>query len=148
MYKYANKLFILWVYINFYAFNSGNRNRWFDMVLMNISDPQTVKAMLNGKTDYVEAKQRKRPLKRGDILHFYYQLQPGKCCENCIVPFLDISYNDVPVNCPHAGICKHFTSFIGSVKITGVLPAKDDLYRFRFNKIIQQIDVRGSEQHG
>ena len=107
------------------------------MVSMSISNLESVKLMLNGKADYVERKQRKRPLKRGDILYFYYVVAVGKCCENCIVRYLDIEYQDIPVNCPHAGVCKHYTNFIGSTKITGVLLVVNNLHRFRFNKIIQ-----------
>jgi len=118
---------------------------------MNVSDLKSVKLMLNGKADFIVAKQRKRLLNNGDILHFYYQHHPGKCCENCITQYLDVEYSDVPVNCPHAGICKHFTNFIGSTKITGISPVTDILYRFRFNKIIQldrHIEVEQEGTHG
>ena len=92
------------------------------MVLMNFSEPDHVKKLLDGDKQQTTRPQRKNPLGIGDTLHCWYMSRVRKGCINCIQTEPTVCKYGVMGDSDYIpGIkCNQHTNFFGTATVTTI----------------------------
>ena len=104
-------------------------------VIPSLSINDSVDKLLNGGILHHDVTMKKREWSSENILHVYYKLSNGKGCHNCLIKFRDDQPINLPVNCPHAGICDQHSNYVGACEILSIGPKINNKRTVKFQLI-------------